>query len=133
MQLLGEVGDVVVGHLGGVDVVLDGVVLGGQAEGVKADGEEHIVPVHAALPGHHVHGGVGPGMSHMEALAGGIGELHQGVEFLLVRVTGAAGEGLLLPPLVLPFLFDGGKIVLQNPSHFLVVLSAQSGDTSYNP
>ena len=100
---------------------------------LKADGEEHIVPVHAALPGHHVHGGVGPGMSHMEALAGGIGELHQGVEFLLVRVTGAAGEGLLLPPLVLPFLFDGGKIVLQNPSHFLVVLSAQSGDTSYNP
>ena len=43
------------------------------------------------------------------------------------------GVFLILPPLVLPFLFDGGKIVLQNPSHFLVVLSAQSGDTSYNP
>ena len=34
--------------------------------------------IHPAL-GHHVHGGVGPGVAHVEALAGGIGELHQGI------------------------------------------------------
>ena len=61
-------------------MVLDGVVLRGQAEGVIPHGEEHIVAVHAALAGHHVHGGVGPGVAHMQALSGGIGELHQGIE-----------------------------------------------------
>ena len=38
VELAGEVGDVVLGHLGGVNVVLDGEVLSGQAEGVIADG-----------------------------------------------------------------------------------------------
>ena len=99
------------GDDGGMDVVLDGVVLRGQAEGVEADGEQHVIAVHAALAGHHVHGGVGPGVAHVQALAGGIGELHQAVEFGLGGVAGLGGEGLFLAPLVLPFLLDGGKIV----------------------
>src|SRR5699024_8097817 len=36
MQLLGEVGNIVVGHLGRVDMIFDGVVLRGQAEGATA-------------------------------------------------------------------------------------------------
>ena len=39
------------GDDGGVDVVLDGVVLRGQAEGIKADGEQHVVAVHPASCG----------------------------------------------------------------------------------
>ena len=111
MQLLGEVGNIVVGHLGRVDMVLDGVVLRGQAEGVKADGKQHIVPVHPLLPGHHIHGGVGPGVAHMEAVAGGIGELHQPIELGLVRLPRLGSEGLFLQPFLLPLLLNGGKIV----------------------
>ena len=118
LQLLGEVGDVVVGDLGGVDVVLDGVVLGGQAEGVIAHGEEDVVALHPALPGHHVHGGVGPGVAHVQALAGGIGELYQSV----VLGLGVAGNGMVaagLCPAVLPFAFDAVKLVFQLNHAFL--------------
>ena len=80
MELAGEVGDVVPGHLSGVDVVFDGEVLGGQTESVIADGEQHIIAVHPLLPGDHVHGGVRPGMAHVQAGGGGIGELHQAIE-----------------------------------------------------
>ena len=76
VELPGEVFDVLLGDNGGVDVVLDGEVLGGQAEGVVADGQQDIVPVHPLLPGDDVHGGVGPGMSHVKARPGGVGELH---------------------------------------------------------
>ena len=118
LQLLGKVGDVVVGHLGGVNVVLDGIVLRGQAEGVIAHGEEHIVAVHPPLPGHHVHGGIGPGVAHMESLAGGIGELHQGVKFGLVP-AGLGMVTVLLGPAVLPFALNAVKLVLQSDHTFL--------------
>ena len=122
MQLLGEVGDVVVGHFCGVDMVLDGEVLRGQAEGIEADGEQHVIAVHAALAGHHVHGGVGPGVAHVQAVAGGIGELYQAIELGLVLFSGLAGEGLLVLPLGLPLLFNGGKIILQVDHAFLYTL-----------
>ena len=119
MQLLGEVGNVVLRHLGRVNVVFDGVVLRGQAEGVKADGEQDVIAVHALLPGHHVHGGGGPGMAHVQAVARGIGELHQAVELGLGGVAGLAGEGLFVLPASLPLLFNGGEIVLQLNHTFL--------------
>ena len=95
------------GDDGGMDVVLDGVVLRGQAEGVKADGEQHVVALHPLLPADDVHGGEGTGVAHMEALAGGIGELDEAVELLPGLVPGDGGEGLLLQPLLLPFLLNG--------------------------
>ena len=110
-QLAGEVGDVLLGDDGRVDVVLDGVVLRGQAEGVKPDGEQNVVALHALFPGDDVHGGKGPGMTHVQALTGGIGELDEPVE-LGALVPGDGGIGLgLLPPL-LPLFLNGGKIVL---------------------
>ena len=60
----------------------------------------------------HVHGGEGTGVAHMEALTGGIGELDEAVELLPGLVPGDGGEGLFLQPLLLPFLFNGCKIVL---------------------
>ena len=98
VELLAEVLDVVVGHLGGVDVVLNGVVLCGQAEGVIADGEQDVVALHPLLPADDVHGGEGPCVAHVEPLAGGIGELDQAEELLPSLVPGDGGEGLLLPP-----------------------------------
>ena len=119
LELLGEVGDVVVGHLGGMDVVFDGVVLGGQPECVIAHGEQHVIAVHPLLPRYHVHGGVGPGVAHVQALPGGIGKLHQAVKFGLVPTVGR-GKGLFFPPLFLPLGLDAGKIVLHR-LHFLIV------------
>ena len=112
MKLLGEVGDVLLGNDGRMDVVLDGVVLRGQAKGIKADGEQHIVALHPLFPADDVHSGEGPCVAHMEALTGGIGELDEAVELLPGLVPGDGGEGLFLQPLLLPFLFNGCKIVL---------------------
>ena len=60
-ELFGEMGDVVFGDHGGMDVVFDGVVLGGEAEGIEAHGEKDVVAVHALFAGDDVHGGVGRG------------------------------------------------------------------------
>ena len=113
MELPGEVFDVLLGDNGGVDVVLDGEVLGGQAEGVVADGEQDVIAVHPLLPGDDVHGGVGPGMAHVQARSGWIGKLHQAVELGLAGVAVLAGEGFFILPFGLPLLLNGGKIVLQ--------------------
>ena len=112
VKLLGEVGDVLLGNDGRMDVVLDGVVLRGQAKGIKADGEQHVVTLHPLLAADDVHGGEGTGVAHVEALTGGIGELDEAVELLPGLVPGDSGEGLFLQPLLLPFLFNGCKIVL---------------------
>ena len=100
-----------------MDVVFDGVVLRRQAEGVKADGEEHIVALHALFAGDDIHGGEGAGMTHMQTLTGGIGELDQAVELGLVA-AGNGGVGLGLFPIGLPFLFNGSKIVLHTRFSF---------------
>ena len=111
LKLLAEVGDVVMGDLGGVDVVFHGVVFRGQAEGVVADGEEDVIALHPLLPADDVHGGEGPGVAHMEALAGGVGELDEAEEFFLTSVAVDGGEGFFFQPFGLPFLFYGGEIV----------------------
>ena len=123
MQLLGEVGDIVLRHLSGVNVVLNGVVLSRQAEGVKADGEQHVVAVHPLFPGYYVHGGVGSGMSHMQPVARGIGELNQAVELRLGGIASLAGKGLFVLPLGLPLFLDLGKIVLQSYHALLYFLA----------
>ena len=111
MQLLGEVLDVIMGHLCRVNVVLNGIVFRGQTECVIADGEQHIVAVHAALAGYHVHSGVGTCMTHMQTLTGGIGELYQSVELRFVGIV-FAGESFFVLPALLPFFLNGGKIII---------------------
>ena len=63
-----------------MDVVFDGEVLRGQAEGVIADGEQDIIALHALFPGDDIDGGKGPGMSYMEARRAGVRELDEPVE-----------------------------------------------------
>ena len=110
LELLAEVVDVLLGDDGGVDVVLDGVVLRRQAEGVPPDGEEHVVALQALLAADDVHGRVGARVADVQARARGIRELDQRVVLGLGEVV-AGGEGLLLLPDLLPLLLDGGKVI----------------------
>ena len=106
LQLRAETGDVLFRDDGGMDLVLDGVVLRRQAKGVVADGEEHVVALHAALAGDDVHGRVGARMAHVQARARGVGELDQGIELgLFMRFFRGEGVGVL--PVLLPLLFHG--------------------------
>ena len=118
LELPGEILDVLLGDNGGMYMVLDGEVLRGEAEGIEANGEEHIVPLHALFPGDHINSGKGPWMTHMEACRRGIRELDEAVELFSGLVAGDGGVGLGLFPVVLPFLFNGRKIVLHTVSPF---------------
>ena len=106
LKLGAEAGDVLLGDDGGVDFVFNGVVFRRQAESVVADGEKHVVALHAALAGDDVHSRVGARMAHVQARARGVGELNQRVKLgLVVRFFGGKGVGIL--PVFLPLLFHG--------------------------
>ena len=101
-ELLTEVIDVFLRHAGRMDVVLDGVVLGRQAERVPADGEQHVIAFHAALAGDDIHRRVAARMADVQARAGRIRELDQRVEFRLL-MAGFRLKAMGLFPLLLPF------------------------------
>ena len=84
MELAGKVFNVLLGHNGRMHMILDCKVLRGQAKGIKADGEQYVLALHALFPCNGIHGGIGPGMAYMKARTGGIGKLHQRIEFFLV-------------------------------------------------
>src|SRR5262249_6606333 len=88
-----------------VDVVLDGVLLGGQAEGVPAHGVQHVVAAHAAVAGEDVGGGVAFRVADVQAGAAGVGGNVEDVE---LRLAGGVRrwEGLVLFPELLPARFD---------------------------
>ena len=102
LQLTAEGGNVLLRHNPGMDVVLNGVVLCGQAKGVVPNGKQHIFPLHPLFPGNDVHGGVGPTVTHVKACAGGVWELKQGIELLLFAAV-LCGVQVLLLPNFLPF------------------------------
>ena len=102
LELLAEVIDVLLRHPGGVDVVLDGIVLGRQAESVPADREEHVIALHAALAGDDVHCRVAARMADVQTRAGGIRELDQRVEFRLF-MAGFRLKAMGVLPFLLPF------------------------------
>lgn len=55
-------------------------------------GNQHVVAVHPLFPGYYVHGGVGSGMSYMQPVARGIGELNQAVELRLGGIASLAAK-----------------------------------------
>ena len=114
-------GDVLPGYALGVHMVLDGIVLGGQAEGVPADGVQHVIALQAALPGYNVQTDIGPGVPHVQARARGVGELDKGVKLLLGGAIFSVESALFLP-LFLPFWFDGSVVVFHFASSFLIKL-----------
>jgi len=114
-----EVVDVVAGRLPWVLAGLDGVLLGGQAEGVPAHRVQHRVPLQTTIPSHDIRGGVALHMSDVQAGPGGIGEHVQDVVGR-VGILGVDLEGLVLLPVVLPLLFDLFVAIL---GHIGVVVS----------
>ena len=131
LELVLEVGYIVLGDDFRVDVILDGIVLGGQTKGVPAHGIENIIAFHTALAGQNIQCGIGARMTHMQTLSRRIGEFHQRIELGLGVIIGG-GKGIFLFPDILPFLFHCGKIVFHKiilPFQF--VRSPQLGLTMF--
>ena len=119
MELLAEVFDVILRDDRGVDVVLDRIVFSRQTEGVVAHREENVLAHHAVLAGDRVHRGIGTRVADVQARARGIRELDQRVKLLLIQPCHSLIKLFLLPAL-LPFGFNGGKIVFHaSASNFM--------------
>ena len=99
------------------------VVFGGQSECVEAYREQDVVALHPALARHNVHGGVRSWMTHMQALAGGVRELHKCVIFW-AGIACHSRVGLLVKPSFLPLFFYPVKFVVGhcNNLSFCIVL-----------
>ena len=69
LELLLIAGDVVFGHDGRMDLMLDRIVFRRQAKGVPTHGVEDIPALQAFFPGHQIQGRVASGMAHMQAFA----------------------------------------------------------------
>ena len=98
---------------------LNGVLLGGQAERVKAHGVEHVVTGHPAEAGQHIRGDIAKRVPNMQADTAGVREEieHHELRTLAVevRVTGVGSPvnvtlGPQAPPLRLEFL--GGLLIV---------------------
>ncbi len=105
LQLLLEAPDVLGGDVGGVAALADGVALGGQPEGVPADGIQHVETPQALVPGDDIDGGVAQRVTQMQAGARRVREHAQGVELRAI-VGGRGGERPLLGPAGLPAGLD---------------------------
>ena len=111
LELAAEVGDVGLGGDAGVLAGLDGVLFGGQAEGVPAHGVEDVEAVHALVAADDVGGGVAFRVTDVEPGAGRVGEHVEdvilrlgGIEVGIARSGGA--EGFLFEPALLPLGFE---------------------------
>ncbi len=108
-QLATHALDVGVGPRLGVDVALDGGVLGRQAKGVEAHREEDVVAAHAHEARPRVGRGHGEPVADVEVTAG-VGQHGQGVVLGFIPIDlGPIQPGRL--PLLLPLRLDGRRIV----------------------
>ena len=121
LELAGEILDVFLRDDGGMDVVLDGKVFRRQAKGVKADGVQDVIALHALFAADDIHGCKRTRMADMKTGSGGVWELDQAVKLWLF-VPSDGGIGLLLLPFFLPFLLNGCKIVFHNKLLCLVII-----------
>ncbi len=118
-QLPAHGGDVGLGGGAGVLAGLDGVLLGRQAEGVVADGVDHVVPGHALVAGVHVGADVAERVPDVQARAAGVREHVEHVELGRTRglvepgaevAHGVGGEERALAlPAVLPVDLDAAR------------------------
>ena len=109
-ELALETRDIVARDDLGVDLILDGVVLGREAEGVPAHRIKDVVTAQTLLARDDVERGVGARMPDVKSGAGGVRELHERVKLRLLA-AGNGGEGLELVPFILPFFLYRFEIV----------------------
>ena len=113
LDLPAEVVDVLLRGDARMRAGLDGVLLGGQAEGVPAHRMQHVEAAHAPVAAQDVGGGVAFGMADVQPGPAGIGEHVEDVELRLVGEIGRA-EGLVLQPVILPAPLDDLGVVTRH-------------------
>ena len=111
VHLLPIAGDVLVRGLGRVLSGLDGVLFGGEAEGVVAHGMQHVEALQALVTAIDVAGDVAERVADVEARPGGVRDHVEHVIFGFGRVV-PGFEGVVLGPVGLPLLLDRCKIVV---------------------
>ena len=110
LELLTEMIDVSLSDNSRMNVVLNGEVFSGQAESIPADGEQHVIALQALFAADDIHGRVRARMTDVQSGSRRIGELDQRIVLGLGKIV-AGGKGLFLVPDLLPFLFNGSKII----------------------
>ena len=90
---------------------LDGMLFGGQSEGVPAHRVQHLRAGHASVATDDVCGGVAFGMSHVQAVARGIGEHVEDIELVAPLLEWTGAERFVRVPIGLPARFDAGWVV----------------------
>ncbi len=108
-QLAAHTLDVGVGPRLGVDVALDGGVLGRQTEGVEAHREQDVVAAHTHEARPRVGRGHGEPVADVE-IAAGVGQHGQGVVLRPLPIDLSPIQPIRLP-LLLPLRLDGRRIV----------------------
>ena len=116
-DLLTEAVDVLLGGDGGMRSRLHGVLLGRQSKGVPPHRMKNIKPFHPLVAAEDIGRGVALRMTDVKPHPGRIRKHVKAIELLLLVVARVALECLVLEPVCLPFLLDGGKVVV----HFFFV------------
>ena len=97
----------------------NGVLLGGQTEGVIAHGVQHVVALHPLHPGHDVRSRVTLGMARVQTHAGRVREHIQHIILGLGEIPDIRVEGVVFLPVLVPFSFNSSKIVVHCEHSFL--------------
>ena len=116
-DLLAETVDVLLRGDGGMRPRLHGILLGRQPESVPSHRMQDVEPFHPLVAAEDVGRGVTFWMTDVKPRSRGIREHVKAVELLLLVVVSVALECLVLEPIRLPFLLNGGKVVV----HFFFV------------
>ncbi len=103
--------DIILGGDSRVDVLLDRVLLGGQAEGIPAHGVQDVVAAHPLVSADDIRGGVSLRVPHMQPGPAGIGEHIEDVELGTGPVQIFGPEGLVPFPLGLPLRLDALGVI----------------------
>ena len=110
LQLPREGGDVPLRALPRRRAGADGVLFGGQAEGIEAHRVHHARAAHPLEPRHDVGGRVALRVADVQAVAAGIGKHVEDVPLAAGRQS-RRGEGVVRLPPGLPLRFDAGRLV----------------------
>ena len=111
LDLAAEVVDVGLGGDPGVGVGLDGVLLGGEAEGVPSHRVQDVEALHPLEAADDVGGGVPLGVADVQPRAAGVGEHVEDVELGPPAVEVGGREGLVLLPVALPLGLDPLRVI----------------------
>ena len=111
LQLLLKVRHVIMRDDLRMDMVLNGIVLRGQAEGVPPHWIEHVIALKPLFTRHNIQRRIGTRVADVQPLPRRIREFYQAVEFRAVIFVFGMENARFLPP-ILPFLFHLFKIVV---------------------